>query len=244
LKLGKAVQIVRGVLDLEVTKPFYEKLGYHKLNESSKPNNWALFTDGRINLLLDEGDMKYTGLIYFNPNFAETVNQMEALGIKFHSKTPKSKSLPESAIFMDPEGFGINIVNKDYDATKKPDIKGKSTVDFGKFGEFAHSVKDLEVRIDFWTKLGYTVSVKQPQPYPWAILIDDLMVLGFHQNEWATGNTEPTLTYFDLNMEKIIPKVQDKGIPVEQFQDFSIDSGNAMIRAPDGLQLFLFKGDI
>jgi hypothetical protein len=45
-------------------------------------------------------------------------------------------------------------------------------------------------------------------------------------------------------MEEIISKVQEKGISVEKFQDFSIDSGNALVRAPDGLQIFLFKGDI
>lgn len=244
MKLGIAVQIVRVVNDLAETQPFYEKLGFHKLKESSKSNKWVLFTDSKINLLLEEGDVRYTGLNYFNPNFAEILSEMEEQGIQLVSKTPKTENLPESATFLDPEGFKFNIVNYIDEISTKADLQRKSLVDIGKFGELSHSVKDIDSKINFWTKLGYEVFVKETDPYPWAVLVDGKMILGLHQDEWGPGNTETTLTYFDPKMEEIIPKLQEKGIVMEQFQDFSIESGNAIARAPDGLQIFLFQGDV
>jgi predicted lactoylglutathione lyase len=244
MKLGIAVQIVRGVIDLDESKSFYEKMGYYKLNESSKPNNWALFTDGRINLLLDEGRMKYTGLIYFNPNFQESITKMEDVGVQFFSKNPKSEFVPESAIFLDPDDFGVNILNADFDLKLKPDIFGNSKVKFGKFGELSNSITDLEPTIKFWTKLGYKMSLKESKPYPWAILNDGLMVLGFHQNDWGPDSDEPALTYFDPKMEEIIPKLQEDGVMVKKVQDLTLESGNGAVTAPDGLKILLFKGAI
>ncbi|MBD3185297.1 hypothetical protein GF325_00600 [Candidatus Bathyarchaeota archaeon] len=56
-KFGDAVHVVRGVTDLKDTRGFYETLGFVQLDESSEPNNWVLFTDGRINLLLGKREI-------------------------------------------------------------------------------------------------------------------------------------------------------------------------------------------
>ncbi|MBD3342408.1 MAG: hypothetical protein GF353_25125 [Candidatus Lokiarchaeota archaeon] len=244
MKLGEGVHIVRGVLDLEETKSFYKELGYVTLDESNKPNKWILFTDGRINLLIDEGEMKYSGLIYFNPNFDDVVSYIENLGFNFLRKNPKTEHIPESAIFLDPEGFGCNLVNSTYDSKIKPDINGESKVDFGKFGELANTVKDLDVVVEFWTKLGYEITLKETEPHPWAILTDGLMVLGFHQEDWGPENNNPTLTYFDPNMDQILPIIQENGIELTTVEGLSLESGNGVAIAPDGSRIFLFKGDI
>ena len=105
-------------------------------------------------------------------------------------------------------------------------------------------MKDLELIVDFWTKLGFEIILKEKEPHPWAILTDGLIVLGFHQEDWGSENNNPTLTYFDPNMEKIFPVFQKIGIELKTVEGLSLESGNGVVTAPDGLRIFLFKGDI
>ena len=244
MKLGKHGQIVRGVLDLDATRTFYEDLGYVKLDESDTPNKWVLFTDGRIDLLLDEGDMLYTGLIYFNPDFDEIISYLEGIGIKFLNKSPGTENIPKSAIFLDPEELGCNIVKVAHNPETKPDLAGESKVRFGKFGELATTVKDIEPVIEFWTKLGYEITLKEAEPQPWAILDDRIMVLGFHEEDWGEHNGKPAITYFDPNMEDILKYLEKEGLPLSTVEGYTLESGYGVATAPDGLRILLFKGEI
>lgn len=91
--------------------------------------------------------------------------------------------------------------------------------------------------IEFWTKLGYEITLKESEPHPWAILTDGLIILGFHQEDWGDPNNEPALTYFSPQIDQILPKVQEKGIGLTAFEGLSLKSGIGVAMAHDGLKI-------
>ncbi|MHA2169907.1 MAG: hypothetical protein ACXAB7_08445 [Candidatus Kariarchaeaceae archaeon] len=241
MKLGSGTHIVRGVTDLDNTLPYYELLGYSLLDKGSPPNmpmNFALLTDGRINLLLNEGNMVYTGLIYFDSQMAKTIEKVEQLGFEFISKSSEDDA-PAQAMFVDPNQFPINLVAFPYNEKTRPDVRnGTSLLDFGKFGELSIPVTDFDASEQFWNAIGYSTLYKSPDPYNWGILSDDLMIIGLHE---VNDYTSPTITYFDPNMASHIPKLQERGITMVSQGDTMI---NCVSNSPDGQQFFFFSGAI
>ncbi|MHA2253229.1 MAG: hypothetical protein ACXAD7_22900 [Candidatus Kariarchaeaceae archaeon] len=241
MKLGSGTHIVRGVQDLASTLPYYELLGYSLLDKGSPPTmpmNFALLTDGRINILINEGNMVYTGLIYFDIHTPKTIDKLEQLGIEFISKS-SGDDMPAQAMFLDPNQFPINLVTFPYNEKTRPDVRnGVSKVDFGKFGELAIPVTDFDTSEEFWNTIGYSTLHKSSEPYNWGILSDDMMVIGLHE---VNDYTSPTITYFDPNMGSHITKLEERGITITSLGDAMI---NCVSNAPDGQQFFFFSGEI
>ncbi|MBD3195753.1 MAG: hypothetical protein GF317_11895 [Candidatus Lokiarchaeota archaeon] len=244
MKLGKYGTIVRGVLDLDATKSFYEDLGYVKLDGSNTSFKWLLFTDGRVDLLIEEGDIAYTGLVYQNPKFDETLSYLKNNGVEIIERKPRTEEIPASASFLGPEGMKCYILKETHNPETKPDLSAKSKVRFGKFGELAITVNDIEPVIEFWNKLGFKTELKELEPQPWAILQDGNIVLGFHEEDWGDYNGKPAITYFDPNMEDILQELKKEGISISPVEDYTVESGYGVATAPDGLRILLFKGEI
>jgi hypothetical protein len=235
MKLGSAAHIIRGVTDLTATVNFYKKLGYNVLEEGKKPNKFALFTDGIANLLVSEDNMVYTGLIYFDEDVAKKVVTLEGKSIEFFWKEEKEDGTINQAMFeVIPERFGINLVNHTYSKEQLP--SGKTSVDFGKFGEFSIPVQNFEEYETKLNHLGFETKGKYVEPYNWGILSDGIMTLGLHETKDFTENT---LTYFHPRMDEILSKLDQMELNLEMW-----DEDNGKVTAPDGLPIFLFKGDI
>lgn len=232
MPLGNAVHIVRGVTDHDATIEFYKSLGFTTLETGTEPTKFTLFTDGRVNFLVSEDTMTYTGLIYFDRDQTNRVTELEAAGIEFFWKQEdESPTSIKQAMFEVIQGsFGINLVSSAYSEKNKP--IGKSTIPIGIFGELAIPVDDYDLVEQKMSQIGFKSHGKQSQPYPWGIMHDGHIPVGLHQTSDFSMNI---LTYYSQNSQDVLREMKDKGQTVELM-----DEKNGSVFAPDGQQFFIF----
>lgn len=250
LILGEATLITMSTKNLEQSRSFYDKLGYTKLNENAPTDNQMKITDQTLVIELKEDDNSYLGLTYFTEYLDEKVTAIESRGIEIDEKIEKAGQLSEISL-SSPNGLRINLNNADSKKVYQP--QGLTLLNFpeedflnpekypnprcGVFGEFSQSVTDLQKSIDFWEKLGFNALSVNQEPYPWAIMSDQLNILGLHQTE---DFTQSAITYFASDMKNRISRLKEIGIT--SIKPFSIDdAANAIVTTPEGMQIFLFS---
>ena len=233
--LGTFAQITLGVLDFSSEVNFLEQLGFKKISSQSEPYPSALFTDGNISYRINSYGHKYLGLNYFTDDLHGLVSLLEAKGIDFFHKSEDDDKLSH-ALFRDENGFGVGLFPLDPSQIYEP--AGFPLSNCGKFGEFSIAVKDLASSFSFWTSLGFKGEIYEGN-YPWSIIFDGKIVLGLHQ---TTDFSDPTITFFDINMKDKIAQLKIDNLP--GLKDSSFGEGFANITSPNGHHFFLFTGQI
>ena len=251
MKLGKRVQIVIGVPDLEKSAEFFSNLNFQLIDRSDTPYPWAQFSDGQNLILLNQDGMVYRGLVYFNPELNTAVPQLEQAGLAFFWKQTTDSGQLQSAMFIDPTGVdgvggsrnvGVNIVAQDPSGLFQP--SGDPCSICGSFGEFAIPTEDYNATRAFWTKLGFRVTHEDTQPSPWGILMDDMIILGLHQHEQMEIQV-PSLTYFAVDTTERIETIKSFGYkPTFEHADADGNIIHAGFTTPDGTPLLVFQGDV
>ena len=248
MRLGEATQITIGTADTAASANFYKKLGFKVIAEGDAPNHWLQLTDESLLLLLNQDHMEYVGLTYFSSQMATIVMRLENAGINFIHKSEKDGRFFQG-IFLTPDGFGISLVNFDPAGSyqpqkynllnfpkeyyKEPDKYPNK--ELGIFGEFSQPVKNLEVSLNFWRLLGFNVLSLNQNPYPWAILSDDLNLIGLHQTQ---DFKYPALTYFAPDMSMRVLKLKKEGI--DSIEELGSSNTSFLAMGPDNIRFFLF----
>ncbi len=236
-KAGEAVQISISVKNLKESLPFYRKLGFQWVSGRQEGEHpWVLLSDGTVHIVLSQNPFPSPALTYFAADMEERVRFLQQAGIPFNDLTRREGKLVH-AVLQDPNQVGITLIP--FDTRDIPRPKGASLSRCGNFGELSIPTGDLASTLAFWKKLGFRVTFRSDDPYPWAILSDSLMVLGIHQ---TTRFNRPALTYFSTDVAERITRLKAEGIP---FESVSTDRDgrvfNAIARAPDGQLFFLFR---
>jgi hypothetical protein len=245
-KLGEVACVYNTSANLDSTTAVYQLLGFRKVNENSFPSPWAQFSDGSQLIMVRKDNVKYSGLTYYTANLAAIVNQLEKDSIQF-SKKPGEGDPIKRYYFNSPDGLPIMLAENlgGFSQPKGISLLSMSPADFksvekypnkqcGVFGEYCHPVKDLEKSIVFWKKLGFTLKSKMDQPYPHAILSDDLMIIGLHQ----TKNFDyPAITYFGIQTAERVNDLKKAGLTFTSIQG----PGNVMTSGWEGQHFFLFS---
>jgi hypothetical protein len=216
--LGTNLHIVRGVLDHDATIDFYIALGYTVLDSGDTPTKFTLLSDGYIKLLINQDQMVYTGLIYFDDDHTQRVTELESAGFSFSRES-------NSAMFEILSGrLAANLVNTSY---KDYDLPAKEQSPLGFFGEFSIPTKDYDADAAILEKVGFVSTGKHTEPYNWGILIDGLIPVGLHTTD---DFSDIVLTYFSPRAKEIHQELEAKGMSVEK----------STVTAPDGQRFFIF----
>jgi catechol 2,3-dioxygenase-like lactoylglutathione lyase family enzyme len=227
MALGTYVELSTTVEDGDKALEFYAQLGFQY-------RGYSIVTDGSINLNLAPEGVPAPMLRYAGGD----VEQVLALEVGA-STTPRGL-----AAFETPEGLHV-MVSPHESRIPMPEgtpFERTPVSRCGKLGEYALPVGELTAALAFWEKLGFLQIHATQEPYPWAILTDDLIILGLHQ---TTDFSEPHLTYFAPDMAERIKALQADGIPIQPLApDVANDVVNASFRGPGGEQFFLFQGEI
>jgi catechol 2,3-dioxygenase-like lactoylglutathione lyase family enzyme len=106
------------VKDLEVSKSFYEKLGFNVFGGDAT-QNWLIMKNGDHIIGLFQG-MFEKNIMTFNPGWDKNANtldsftdvrdlqrELKAQGIKFESEADESTTGPASFVVIDPDGNPI-----------------------------------------------------------------------------------------------------------------------------------------
>ncbi|MEQ9301608.1 MAG: VOC family protein [Cyclobacteriaceae bacterium] len=119
MKLG-AFSVSLAVKDLEVSKAFYENLGFSVFaGEAEK--NYMIMKNGDSLIGLFQG-MFETNILTFNPGWDQSANQLESFddvrtiqqhlksqGVKLENEADESTSGPANMVVVDPDGNAILI---------------------------------------------------------------------------------------------------------------------------------------
>lgn len=246
-KIGEHYAINITTKNVDESYAFYQKFGFTELFRYEVPFPFMFITDGTINIMLRKDDEPYIALSYYVPSVKTKVAEFEKEGIQFIALSSPSDMIQRYRT-TSPDGINLTLVtyvenfvkptlptmlNIDPADYMNPEKYGNKTI--GMFAEFAHIVKDLEISIAYWDKLGFKVLTKQGGPYPWAILSDGTSVIGCHQSNHFTG---VGITYFAADMKDKITALKQNGLT--DYKEM-MGPDNIVVPTPEGQQLFLFK---
>lgn len=246
-KLGEVACVYITTADLDSSLAVYEKLGFPKVASNTFPVPWAQASDGSLLIMMRKDPVPYIGLTYYASEIEKVTEQLEKDGIVFTQK-PKDGDMIKRYYFKSPDDFTVMLASN-LGSFKQPSgvtMIGMNPTDFnaadkypnkqcGVFGEFCHPVKDLDVSIAWWKKLGYDLKLRESAPYPHAILTDGLMIIGLHQ---TSHFTYPAITYFGINTASRIQQLKEKGL-----KNFSViaGDGNQSLTTWEGQHFFIFS---
>lgn len=119
MELG-AFSVSLAVKDIEVSKTFYEKLGF-QVFAGDVAQNWLIMKNGDHTIGLFQG-MFDKNILTFNPGWDQNANKLDsftdvrdlqrelkARGVKFESEADESTTGPASFMVLDPDGNPILI---------------------------------------------------------------------------------------------------------------------------------------
>jgi len=108
------------VKNLEVSKTFYEKLGFHVFGGDAT-QNWLIMKNGDHIIGLFQG-MFENNILTFNPGWDKNTNKLDsftdvrdlqqelkAQGIKFENEADESTTGPSNFMIIDPDGNSILV---------------------------------------------------------------------------------------------------------------------------------------
>ncbi|MBX2992320.1 MAG: VOC family protein [Bacteroidetes bacterium] len=239
IKLGNYAHISISVTDLQESSRFYELLGFKILYGNNEPHPWALFTDGSVNIHLYQFSFVSPALHYFSNHMQDKVLELMRLGIRPGQQTSKDGHRVQSTI-ADPSEFLIMLMHHNDAEMPKPD--GDLRCRLGTFGELSINTENLGSSVDFWEQFDFTLLNRGEKPYPWAIMADGVMTVGFHQ---TSSFTTPALTYYATDVyERVQLLKYDSFRNLRELKDASGTTEGAILQAPEGQLLFVLKGRV
>ncbi len=227
MQLGTYVDISTAVANPADALAFYQSLGFQPVS-----NN--IVTDGSININLAPSGTRVPLLRYAGC----ALDSLEHVGIKVQ------QTGNDMATITSPEGLHIMLwahtnpvpMPAGTPLTRTPLSR------CGKFGEYALPTTDRQASLAFWKKMGFELLFSADEPEAYAILSDDLIVIGIHQ---TSDFHEPHITYFAPDMADRIAALQADGIGIQPVPpDDNGTISNAAFSGPGDERFFLFQGDI
>jgi predicted enzyme related to lactoylglutathione lyase len=226
MKLGTYVEISTTVEQNDAAVAFYQQLGYQHAG-------YSVLTDGSINLNLAPPGVPAPMLRYAG-------SDMDALTAADIGVQQSDRGV---GILKTPEGLHIMLSPFD---SRVPMPEGTPTTRTplsrcGTFGEYAIPTSDLQASRAFWEQLGFQTLHSADEPEPYAILSDELIVIGLHQ---TSDFSEPHITYFAPDMAERIQTFQAEGLPITPLPAEDGSVVNAALEGPGGERFFLFQGSL
>ena len=252
MKLGTASQIVMGVDDIDVSFLIFNKLGFKKIAEGREPRPWIQVSDGSVLILFTQDGKRYLKFSYFDKEMDQKALELEERGIALTERFDYGDRLITGDL-LGPDNVAVGLINFDPTGLYQPhgkvlrtmspeEINDPSTYPNKKIGiysEISYPVTDLQRAIDFWQPLGFEPLSINDQPYPWAILGDDLNTMGFYQ---GSEFDRPAITYFAKDMRERIQNLKKEGIyNIRGFQTQEEEYAHGILSTPEGHQIFLFS---
>ncbi len=247
IKLGRSCQITIGTNNVRESYEFYQLLGFRKLAEDNHPYPWVKMTDDSLVILLYENGDSYMGLAYFDKDMDKVVTSLAAKGVQFVQRNSQESifisptdtvvvlvKANHEAMLMPKNSMLLDLLDSDYALTERYPNKA-----LGIFGEFSHPVLDIEEAISFWQGMGFRLHHQVVSPYPWALMYDGNMILGFHE---TNDFDNLAISYFAPDVKEKVKQLEEKGVySITEYRGHGGDENNVVIRTPENQQIFLFQ---
>ncbi len=230
MKLGEHVELRLSTPDPSRAAAIYERLGFSRWTRGEPLG----LSDGRLNLLLEPGEDHPPILQYRAKDPAAVRRVLQDAGVPV--------SGDEARIGIEPPGGPAVAIVARGDLPPQAGL-GESRARCGRFGEFSRPTADLRKAVEFWERLGFArVEGEDHQPYPWRVVSDGGILLGFHQNPQLSGGC---LSYFAKDMPDRVDRLRADGLPITVRQaDKNGRARESVLEAPGGLSIVMFRGEV
>ncbi len=237
MKLGKFVEISVGVIDVGQTLPFFERLGFEKLDQNWEPWPWAILSDGTITLnLSQQSGPSYPVLNYFSSDMKQRVEELKSAGIDVVAV--HDREVPEVVGGLEIPG-GIDVSLVEYSARRIPQPTGRPFSKCGSFGELAFPVEDLGPTLACLEKVGFRKLRGDKLPYPRAAVSDGLVNLGLYQSD---GLKMPALVYHSDNLSERLDSLGQEGFEaLQEMPDLAFGVGRFALAPPSAHLLLIME---
>lgn len=239
--LGKQVFILLPVNDRAANIDFFQLLGYHRIADCETEQGFSILSDGKTNLILDEGYFGGKGILYYQPKIKTALTTLKNRGCTFALKNHLNQNSIH-ATFTAPEG--TKIILTDHQIFQKLPSFSTHPLKIGHLAELTLTTSKMNESLLFWKRMGLSCvffrSWDEERYGSRAILSDTMLNIGLHQTHQFKGLK---LTFLDKNMPQRILEVKRMGIST-QFEMVPIQKkvyAAAGIESPDGVELYLFK---
>jgi catechol 2,3-dioxygenase-like lactoylglutathione lyase family enzyme len=230
MKLGNYVELLLPTDNLHTSITFYERLGLQKLADDG-------LTDGCFNLRLAQTQNLLPALCYFG-------SDVDGIRAQFNPDKQKRKGTPPTGgEFKDTSGrlrISVNAAENPLPMPAGTATTRQPLSKLGKLAEITLPVPDLADAVLFWTKFGFEALHTAKIPHPYAIVSDNMMVLGLHQSNQPTIS----LTYFAPDMANRIEGLKTAGVTIRAIEtgaENEVKSGSLL--SPEGMVFFLLTGN-
>jgi catechol 2,3-dioxygenase-like lactoylglutathione lyase family enzyme len=224
-------EISISVADMDVSLPFYRRLGFDVIEEDRKPHRRVILSDNQIFLRLEQTPFDSPRLVYISSEAADRAERLQSMGMR-----PVEYRMPDGGTakeFRDPNGIIVVLRHGRHPANRI----WRHDPQIGQYGELSIETSDLARSVDFWEKLRFA-------PYPtvvaklWPVFSDQALVIGLHESG-SPGAT--AITYFCKDLDGCVRGLKAKGVVfAAEESDASGKKRIARLQAPDG-QVFTLR---
>jgi len=237
MKLGKFVEISVGVIDVGQSLPFFERLGFEKLDQNWEPWPWAILTDGTITLNLSQQSGPSNPVLnYLSSDMRQRVEELESAGIDVVAV--HDREIPEVVGGLEIPG-GIEISLVEYSARRIPKLAGRPVSKCGSFGEVAFPVEDLGRSVAGLERVGFKKLRTDLLPYPWATVSDGLITLGLYQSD---DLKMPALVYHSEDLSGRLDALRQEGFEaLQEIPSLAFGVGRFALAPPSAQLLIIME---
>lgn len=108
LMCGKHTELSLATSDLSRERAFWKDLGFSVKRDSTAPYNFAIYTDGKVNIGIHESkDIDRIAITYFAPDMEARLERLRAAGFEFEEVIPSADGRSANAILKMPGNQSI-----------------------------------------------------------------------------------------------------------------------------------------
>ncbi len=245
-ELGEYADIIVGPYT-RALREFYQAIGFNVIQETKQA---LRMTDGSISIILgDFGNDEY-GVIYYTTDFDRKLGYLRNKAIRYQVIPKTDKNSTRCIRIRNRQHLNFLLMEKELELACAPSLvmMEEERIDHmtvfpnqmcGIFGELSVGVEYLVPAIKEWERLGYELILQDDTDYPWAILRNNLNIIGLHQN-----NTYPkqVLSYFARDMEQLLEGLKkNPNLKLTPYGNQQAVTRAGVLTAPNGLRINLFS---
>lgn len=236
--MGDAWELVTCVPEIETGARFYQRLGFRRLADRTRPYRAARLTDGSIVVALRREPGPVLSL-HLGVAADATDRATPPLGPPSGSDASDRRAGGARRL-RDPSGHVVEVIR----SGERPGTLGPRSTSFGPLGEISLEVDDLDAAARFWERLGFRCVPVRPPDFR-SLELDaggrspTPIALGVYRRGYLEHALEgPALTYFVPELDPHVAELSRAGVRFTLRKDPS-GGREVRMRAPGGQLLIL-----
>ncbi|MBT8092866.1 MAG: hypothetical protein KJN77_07515 [Gammaproteobacteria bacterium] len=233
--LGRFLELSVRTPDILESLNFYKSLGFAELDISDVwTHKYAVVSDGEINIGLHDRDFESPAISFVHADLEKRVRKMTDSGFDFKVMHLSEESFNELGL-CDRDGHAISMLEA---RTFNTNDDSEQDSHCGSFFELTLPVRDALRAAQFWAPIAPTLLEIREEPTTHMRFEADGLPLGLSESIALKG---PSLCFKCSDREALLSFLDQGPTPYEKFPGF--EGAFAVIRAPEGTELFIFEQD-